>query len=707
MKAILISYDGYDQYAACEEANPDDANETWAHTCESDITSSDAYASDNSDQIDGSANIFHDIRVSQMMIHQGFEASGEGLATSVVSPDDDAELNVGYSYFQVEVEHRGSDQSELYDWNVTLTMTDSAGVVTTETSNSCMAIDNYAHAQLGIGAPEPGMEEPAPFGSACILVELSSSGEHTFSAELVMEGTKTSDARPSNNDLMAQFNVRNNAPLITSLEALNEGDLYIGQEDVLAMAIEVFDVDQPSGDGLEIEWKHSGEVLLGCQRSPATFCTIDIQPEYATTFIVDVTVFDMHGGSTTEALELFIWNSITATASTDSSLTLAYSIKYNAKSQFMINATDGNIGDYEDVSLAGYSGTYNAVGAIAYDPVTTFTAVDVLSQSMKVHFPKSLEATSLWYVSDSGQWQMISNVINDIDATTGEYAYVFPADTAVLPQGTLVLMGGVLAQADVPAATVTGFSAAAARLGAIQLNWEVVGTMLTGDSIDVTICEGAAGCDDAFKVGLAVGDSSYTYAGSNIVHGILYNVLVAVCNEVGCSTPVGSADVVADKEVDGNVLATDLTIAAAGDDWTVSWTASGDQSDVAEWNVCWQKNTFDAANMPSNCDTTTTTSATIAMPMTSGTFTYHFTAVPVDSLGNSAAAASMNSIDYQRDADNTNTDDGSDIVGDEVSSGVPTWTWGVIGGVVVVAFIVGAFILSRGGDGDEGKDWDY
>ena len=45
---------------------------------------------------------------------------------------------------------------------------------------------------------------------------------------------------------------------------------------------------------------------------------------------------------------------------------------------------------------------------------------------------------------------------------------------------------------------------------------------------------------------------------------------------------------------------------------------------------------------------------------------------------------------------------------EEASSGVPTWTWGVIGAVVVVAFIVGAFILSRGeGDGDDDKEWDY
>ena len=47
--------------------------------------------------------------------------------------------------------------------------------------------------------------------------------------------------------------------------------------------------------------------------------------------------------------------------------------------------------------------------------------------------------------------------------------------------------------------------------------------------------------------------------------------------------------------------------------------------------------------------------------------------------------------------DNNNTDS------DDTSSGeLPGWTWGAIGGVVVVTFIAGAFILSRGGgDGEE------
>ena len=46
--------------------------------------------------------------------------------------------------------------------------------------------------------------------------------------------------------------------------------------------------------------------------------------------------------------------------------------------------------------------------------------------------------------------------------------------------------------------------------------------------------------------------------------------------------------------------------------------------------------------------------------------------------------------------------------GDAASSSVPGWAWGAIGGVVVVAFVVGAFILSRGdGEGGDDKDWDY
>ena len=372
---------------------------------------------------------------------------------------------------------------------------------------------------------------------------------------------------------------------------------------------------------------------------------------------------------------------------------------------FSINATDGAAVSGE--TLPGYTGSYDSVGVIDYSPSTTYSANDVLTQSLNVQFDKSTGATSLWYVNGA-TWTLIADASTDVDATTGMFSYTFPANSPVLSAGTMVLMGGSLAQAEAPSASITGFNAAAGKAGAILLNWNVDGTMLDGDSIDVTICE-AINCTTAFETGLGVGNTSYTYSGQNTVHGMNYTVLVAVCNEVGCSSPVGTGFVIADSAVDGGAAATDLTIAAAGTTWTVSWTASGDQGDVATWKVCYNRGTFTAAQIDEvTCVDATGTSVDIdTSTWSAGTYTYHFTAVPVDALGNSVAAGAMNSIDYERDADNTNVDDGTVVVGEEVSAGVPTWTWGVIGGVVVVAFIVGAFILSRGGSGDEGKDWDY
>jgi len=106
---------------------------------------------------------------------------------------------------------------------------------------------------------------------------------------------------------------------------------------------------------------------------------------------------------------------------------------------------------------------------------------------------------------------------------------------------------------------------------------------------------------------------------------------------------------------------------------------------------------------------------TIAQPTTAGSFTYYFTVVPMDALENMNSAASMNSIDYYRQADNTNAD-GNGTIGDDdadsTSGDIPMAAWGAIAGVIIVAFIVGAFILTRGdgegGDGaEDGKDWDY
>jgi hypothetical protein len=176
---------------------------------------------------------------------------------------------------------------------------------------------------------------------------------------------------------------------------------------------------------------------------------------------------------------------------------------------------------------------------------------------------------------------------------------------------------------------------------------------------------------------------------------------------------------VADGEV-AAVTATDITISNSGDTWAVTWKESSVDIDIDGWYVCYNKGEFSATQMElmmdSSCtkvdqatsDSTGMIQTTINQYTTVETTQVHFAVVPYDVVGNVAYGSSTDSILYDRQVDNTDTGDGTITTDDETSSGVPTWTWGVIGAVVVVAFIVGAFILSRGdSEDDDDKEWDY
>jgi len=709
MKATLINYTQYGQFENCGPVSTDPNNtvEESGDSCEQTFTD-DAYSSTDSTSIDGSATIFHDIRISRMAIFQGYESNGDGEPNSMTEEGFDGDLNVGTSYLWVEVEHRGSDQTSSYDWSVNFSVTDSTGDVTTISNvTTCTAVQppRFDYMPLGFGI---GEDSTAP---SCAMIVLDMDGEHTFSALLVNDNSKLVDAKPSNNLRSFTLNVQNNDPIITSLELVNTGEIVSSQQEPISLVVSVFDVDDASGLGLEIEWAHSGAALPGCARDDNQGmnleCNIFINPSEILNYAVSVTVYDSHGGQNSEEIMLEIWNDGSVSNTTLNGLFLFYELIYWDTTEFSFDLTDGEA--ITNQALPGYSGMYDSVSVMDYQPSTAFDASKVLSQSLLVEFDKSLGATSLWYVN-SGSWALLSDTPLDStnSATVSRFSYVLPSDMDVLTPGSIVLMGGSLAQAEVPSASITGFNSAAGKAGVIQLNWDVAGTMLAGDTLDVSICE-TINCTSAFKVSLGAGNSSYTYAGQNTVHGVNYTVSVAVCNEVGCSTPVGLGYVVSDKKVDGGAMATGLKITASGTTWTVSWNASGDQGDVASWNVCHRRGTFTAGEIGmTTCVNVVGTSVDLdTSTWDSGTYTAYVAAMPVDALGNSDTAGAMNSADFERDSDTTNPDDGTIVVGDDVKSGVPTWTWGVIGGVVVIAFIAGAFILSRGGAGDEGKDWDY
>jgi hypothetical protein len=275
----------------------------------------------------------------------------------------------------------------------------------------------------------------------------------------------------------------------------------------------------------------------------------------------------------------------------------------------------------------------------------------------------------------------------------------------------IYLFDKVLTQASAPEANISGFTANAAISGGISIDWAVDGTMLSDEKVVVKICESDANCAEPDESRYDDTITSMLYAGQNTVHGNSYYVTASICDGSLCSNEA-SATVVADKEVAG-VTATDLTIDESGETWVLNWNASSVDSDVDSWLVCYLKASFTASEMndligTSACVSADSETLTINQYTTEGTYNVYFSVVPVDVVGNTASSASMDSVEYSRTGDNTNPGDGEQTTDTEASSGVPTWTWGVIGIIVVVAFVAGAFILSRGDDGeDEGKDWDY
>ena len=165
----------------------------------------------------------------------------------------------------------------------------------------------------------------------------------------------------------------NNPPTIDSFVHHNTEPLYLGQADPINMTVEASDLEDPTGDSLNYTWSNAGNELPGCGGSGAegANCLLPILSTYVTAFPVSVTVTDSEGASVSQELLLNIWNNAVASATSDSNIVVSYSLRYLASTAFMISATDSVLTTYENIELPGYSGIYNAVGAVEYAPAST------------------------------------------------------------------------------------------------------------------------------------------------------------------------------------------------------------------------------------------------------------------------------------------------------------------------------------------------
>ena len=243
----------------------------------------------------------------------------------------------------------------------------------------------------------------------------------------------------------------------------------------------------------------------------------------------------------------------------------------------------------------------------------------------------------------------------------------------------------------------------------IAYNYE---SLLSNEQVVITICEDTSDCATPERVYQRADTDTRSVTYQSGTHAQTYVVSAQLCNDYACGAS-NSVTVISDSEV-ASVTATNVTIVESGENWVVNWGEDYVDEDVAGWYVCHKRGEFTDSEMKVLIDNNACTmvmgakEATIPKYTTTETVEVFFGIVPHDAVMNIAYAGSTDSILYDRAQDVTNPDDGSTTTDSDASSGVPTWTWGVIGAVVVVAFVVGAFILSRGeSEDDDDKEWDY
>jgi hypothetical protein len=680
--------------------------------CEKTVNSQtweDEYPGSNEATIEGSIETFQDIGLVQFQIWKGIDGEDPEVFGSL-GLDITSSLSPGDYELYAEVGHLSSSSTILYNWSVDFTLTDSAGVQTTVTANSCDSRITYDYSQLGAGSVKTPDAQMLVY--ACATVSMGE-GDFNVKAEANLLGQwdedtselndRVEDMSLSNNRYDFDVEVTNFAPQILSLSLNSESLTTDTDKDTFTATVSVFDVE---GDTITYVWTDQFGADLACDSDS---CTVGVDETMIPTFRFNVVVSDTYGASDNAQGEVAVLNQDIFNSQGEQELTAEFSIVYKATGLGMLF---DNASAVVDVELPGYDGTYSSVGAIGVSPSTTYDTKDIMSQTITVAFDNQLDATSMW-LKVGNLWQLLNTGTPDeYNSTSSSYTYTWEEGSSMFTAGTeFYLFGGVLSQAQPPSANISGFTAVASIAGGIDIDWTIDGSMLSDDRVVVTICETDPQCANPDQSSYTDQVTSMLYSGQNTVHDNTYYVTASVCKGGLCSNEA-SATVVADKEV-ASVTATDLTIDESGETWVVDWNASAEDTDIASWLVCFLKASFTASEMSdlvgtSACVETADTTATIDKYTTSGTYDVHFAAAPVDVVGNIAMTASSTFIEYNRTTDNTNPDDGSQTTDTEASSGVPTWTWGVIGIVVVVAFVAGAFILSRGDDGeDESKEWDY
>ena len=739
----LVSYVVYDQQTECEEevignasgnATGGDLEDiTYIHFCEVEYNT-DADAATSEDVIEGQIQTFHDIGITELFINQGYEVDENNMpVTEATMPGmTEGPLNPVWSSIQASVAHLGSELSSVYDWEVTFVVENTlTGQVTTQTANDCMwnPGDDYLHMKLGQAEEDMGAPTASQFGLACVMFEFVP-GIYNVTATISMVNATVTDQSARNNAL-SMYNIAalNNRPTVSITVEQEENTIVVGPDSVLTLVADAYDADDEFGQTLRYVWQHPEMFSFNGTQEPSecdgvgpqySICPLNpIGSAWANVNTYSVTVYDLHGSNSMDFVNVFVWNHIIAGDTTDSGISIQYDLTYNGINAFSVDLEDSTAEYTKDLTEFGYAGEYNSVAVLDYSPSTTYFGDDVYDQSISLSYDTSaIEPTSVFWRDSNGAWEQLDVTITEA-GSDGTISLDWGDDAiSTLPPGEIVLMGGELQIIETPNAHPTDLTVIASKGGMISASWGYSGNAVPGlDYLVLEICDSSDNCDTRQENTTLVAD--LMSGQTDTVHGETYTYTLQVCNVGGCNPTIATDSATADKMVDGGVTATGMSVepGSEANTWTISWTADGDTSDVEGWKVCMSDSPWDTAGAMPACDYDAGDANTVDIPHPSGTGTkiYYFAAVPYDDKGNTENAVYGTDVTFTHANDivdpcevDPSSSDCTIGSGDSADSGeVPTWTWGVIIGLVVIAFVVGAFILSRGGDGDDGKDWDY
>jgi hypothetical protein len=279
----------------------------------------------------------------------------------------------------------------------------------------------------------------------------------------------------------------------------------------------------------------------------------------------------------------------------------------------------------------------------------------------------------------------------------------------VLSNGLLGIFNAAAGDGAVPANGVTNAIGVPMANGLIAVQWTLSGDGLVGllDKDRVQVCSTTNEIETCTSV--AKDATQHLLVGAS--HGQVFTGTVSVVNINGANPNVATFTATADAEVSPAPTTTFGAIENGSTAWTFTITTA-DSGDATKLHVCWKDSTYEASQLTPDdlsCQEMDIAdgSVDITKPSVTSETVYHFSIFAEDGSGNVVALSDTTTQTRYGELDDPGAGEGTLDDDKSGTTDVPTWTWGVIIGIVVVAFGIGAFILSRGGEGGEGKEWDY